>query len=75
METIYYNPRNLLNWQSIAKPTVMALGFFDGLHQGHRKVIQTALQKAKEKNVPLSVMSFFRIRKPLFQMEKNKFAI
>ena len=37
----------------------MALGFFDGLHQGHRKVIQTALQKAKEKSLPLSVMSFF----------------
>ena len=37
----------------------MALGFFDGLHHGHRKVIQTALQKAKEKNLPLSVMSFF----------------
>ena len=37
----------------------MALGFFDGLHQGHRKVIQTALNKAKEKNVQLSVMSFF----------------
>ena len=59
METIYINRDNILNWQSVAKPTVMALGFFDGLHQGHRKVIQTALQKAKEKNLPLSVMSFF----------------
>ena len=59
METIYVTRDNLLNWQSLAKPTVMALGFFDGLHQGHRKVIQTALQKAEEKNLPLSVMSFF----------------
>lgn len=59
METIFITRDNLLNWQSVATPTVMALGFFDGLHQGHRKVIQTALQKAKEKSLPLSVMSFF----------------
>ena len=59
METIFITRDNLLNWQSRAVPTVMALGFFDGLHHGHRKVIQTALQKAKEKNLPLSVMSFF----------------
>ena len=59
METIFINRDNILNWQSVATPTVMALGFFDGLHQGHRKVIQTALNKAKEKNVQLSVMSFF----------------
>ena len=37
----------------------MALGFFDGLHHGHRKVIQTALQKAKEKNVQLVGHEFF----------------
>lgn len=59
METIYLNRDNILSWQKSAIPTVMALGFFDGLHQGHRKVIQTALNKAKEKNVQLSVMSFF----------------
>lgn len=59
METIYLNRDNILGWQKSTIPTVMALGFFDGLHQGHRKVIQTALNKAKEKNVQLSVMSFF----------------
>lgn len=59
METIDITRDNLLNWQAKAKPTVMALGFFDGLHNGHRKVIGTASQKAKEKNLPLSVMSFF----------------
>ncbi|KAA9021030.1 FAD synthetase family protein [Niallia endozanthoxylica] len=59
METIYLTRGNVTSWQKIAKPSVMALGFFDGLHHGHRKVIQTALQKAKEKNVHLAVMSFF----------------
>lgn len=59
METIYLNRDNLQKWQTKAKPKVMALGCFDGLHNGHCKVIKTAYEKAKEKNVPLAVMSFF----------------
>jgi FAD synthase len=59
METIYLNPGNLAYWQQHARPNVMALGFFDGVHKGHREVIQTALVNAKEKNLLLSVMSFF----------------
>ena len=59
METIYVTRENVTSIQVSANPTIIALGFFDGLHQGHRKVIQTALQKAKEKNVRLAVMSFF----------------
>lgn len=39
-------------------PTVLALGYFDGVHLGHQKVIQTALNIAKEKGVTTSVMTF-----------------
>ncbi|MGE7762170.1 adenylyltransferase/cytidyltransferase family protein [Peribacillus sp. NPDC097895] len=59
METIHLNRENLATWQEKARPNVMALGCFDGLHHGHCKVIKTALQKAKEKKVSLTVMSFF----------------
>ena len=59
METISLNRENLAHWQKKAEPSVMALGFFDGLHNGHCEVIKTALRMAKEKNVTLSVMSFF----------------
>jgi cytidyltransferase-like protein len=59
METIYLNPENLAVYQQKASLSVMALGFFDGIHNGHREVIKTAYQKAKEKNLSLSVMSFF----------------
>ena len=59
METIYLNPENLADYQQKAKQSVMALGFFDGIHNGHREVIKTAFQKAKERNLSLSVMSFF----------------
>ncbi|PLS03709.1 bifunctional riboflavin kinase/FMN adenylyltransferase [Neobacillus cucumis] len=59
METILLNQQNLADWQKKASPNVMALGCFDGLHLGHCEVINTAIQKAKERQVPLSVMSFF----------------
>ncbi|MBV7503669.1 FAD synthetase family protein [Bacillus sp. sid0103] len=59
METFYLNPENLADFQQNATPSVMALGFFDGIHNGHREVIKTAFQKASEMNIPLSVMSFF----------------
>lgn len=59
METIYINRDNLADCQEKAEACVMALGFFDGLHYGHREVIKSALQKAKEKGVQLAVMSFF----------------
>lgn len=59
METIYINHDNLADWQGKANACVMALGFFDGLHYGHREVIKTALWIAKEKGVSLAVMSFF----------------
>ncbi|MGB3161166.1 riboflavin biosynthesis protein RibF [Carnobacterium sp.] len=37
---------------------VMALGFFDGVHRGHQKVIKQAKQLAVENNLKLSVMTF-----------------
>ena len=40
METIFINQDNLAYWQEKAKSTVMALGFFDGIHKGHCKVIK-----------------------------------
>jgi FAD synthase len=58
METIHMNQKNLHNWQKRSVPTVMALGYFDGLHKGHCHVIKTARLKAKELGLPLSVMSF-----------------
>jgi cytidyltransferase-like protein len=59
METIYLNRDNLRTWQEKAKPNVIALGCFDGLHNGHCKVINTAYEKANQMNVQLAVMSFF----------------
>lgn len=38
--------------------TVAAIGFFDGIHRGHQKVIQTAVTKAKESNMESAVITF-----------------
>jgi riboflavin kinase/FMN adenylyltransferase len=59
METIYLTKEILATYQEMASVNVMALGCFDGLHHGHLKVIQTAWQEAKERQVSLAVMSFF----------------
>jgi riboflavin kinase / FMN adenylyltransferase len=40
-------------------PCVMALGFFDGVHKGHRKIIETAKEIAKKEKIKFTVMTFF----------------
>ncbi|WP_134700419.1 bifunctional riboflavin kinase/FAD synthetase [Ammoniphilus sp. YIM 78166] len=45
--------------ESIAyEPTVLAIGYFDGVHQGHRRVIQKAIDLAKELRIKSAVMTF-----------------
>lgn len=37
---------------------VAAIGFFDGIHLGHKKVIEQAVQKAKDKGLKSAVITF-----------------
>lgn len=39
-------------------PAVLAIGFFDGVHLGHQRVIQEAKQIANDKQLALAVMTF-----------------
>ena len=36
----------------------MALGFFDGVHLGHQKVIKSAKKKSEEMGLKSAVMTF-----------------
>jgi riboflavin kinase/FMN adenylyltransferase len=45
--------------QADCPPTVMALGYFDGIHKGHQTVINTAKKIADEKGYMTAVMTFF----------------
>ena len=42
------------------KPSVIALGFFDGVHRGHAALLQRAAQRAKELGVESAVFTFNR---------------
>lgn len=59
MKVILIDAENLEAVQQKSEQSVMALGFFDGLHKGHQSVIQIAKRHASIKKLPLAVMSFF----------------
>ncbi|WP_348920240.1 riboflavin biosynthesis protein RibF [Enterococcus rotai] len=46
---------------------VMVLGFFDGVHRGHQKVIETGKKVAQEKGLKLAVMTFNQHPSIVFQ--------
>ena len=73
MKTIHLNSTNLGYWKNHSTPNVMALGFFDGIHNGHKKVIMTAGDVAKEKNLSLAVMSFFPHPKTILSKGNTEF--
>ncbi|MBA4538028.1 FAD synthetase family protein [Bacillus aquiflavi] len=58
MKTIFLHRENVQMIAKEAVPTVLAIGFFDGVHVGHQQVIKTAKQIAKKKKVKLGVMTF-----------------
>lgn len=41
------------------KPSVLALGAFDGVHRGHQYLISQAVERAKEENCCCGVFTFF----------------
>jgi riboflavin kinase / FMN adenylyltransferase len=55
--------------------TILALGNFDGVHKGHQKVLNAALEVAKKAEVPCGAMvfephprEFFNPAKPVFRL-------
>lgn len=59
METIHLTyPLTAETIADTAKPQILAIGQFDGLHLGHASVIETAVRLAAEAGLPSAVMSF-----------------
>lgn len=71
VETIYLSYPNHLE-KDVLRPTVMALGFFDGVHRGHQTVIQTAKQAADQLNIDCSVMTFYPHPKEVLGIYNDK---
>lgn len=70
MKIILVNEKNIAEVQQMSRDSVMALGFFDGVHKGHQKVIQQAKKAADVRDVSLSVMSFFPHPKTVFSNQE-----
>lgn len=70
MEVVRLNKQRLATMPKPARQ-VIALGFFDGVHKGHQRVIARARQLADERHVPLAVMTFNRHVSRVFNTSRN----
>ncbi|WP_071392761.1 FAD synthetase family protein [Bacillus tuaregi] len=73
MQIVFVNAHNLQEIKQSAPDVAMALGYFDGVHLGHQRVIQTAKEKAKSQNLSLAVLSFFPHPKSVLFPNKEVF--
>ncbi|HSJ38426.1 MAG TPA: bifunctional riboflavin kinase/FAD synthetase [Planococcus sp. (in: firmicutes)] len=58
MKIFHLNYPNHMKPEEETGPLSMALGFFDGVHKGHQKVIGEALEKAQQLDAKSAVMTF-----------------
>jgi riboflavin kinase / FMN adenylyltransferase len=58
MRIIYLNYPNHMKAEEDLGPLSLALGFFDGVHKGHQRVIGEAISRAHEQNIKSAVMTF-----------------
>lgn len=69
METILLD--NPIDSRKICSNAVVVLGFFDGVHIAHQKIIFKARKIADDKQVPLVVLTFDKHPKELYLDDKN----
>lgn len=72
MDIVHFNHQNRDTYQS-KTDQVVAIGFFDGLHRGHQKVIKEAKKIAEKKQLPLACMSFFPHPKEVLTNNNKQF--
>lgn len=58
METFFVSNDSIKQFHNVFDKQVLALGCFDGLHQGHCEVIKKAKHKAETHSIELAVMTF-----------------
>ena len=55
----------------ILKKIILVLGFFDGVHLGHQKLINEGKKISRRKNLPLVVMTFDHHPREVYDKNKN----
>ncbi len=61
----------LLEAQRPSEDTALIMGFFDGVHLGHQKVIKTGVELAKKHNLKSVLLTFDRSPRTVYQHEEN----
>ncbi|HEX5932902.1 MAG TPA: adenylyltransferase/cytidyltransferase family protein, partial [Pseudorhizobium sp.] len=56
--TVFHRNEKKEPLPDLLKGGVVAIGNFDGVHRGHRSVLEKALSLAAERNVPALVLTF-----------------
>ena len=51
---------NLEKIDRLESDTAIALGFYDGIHIGHKKILSAAIEAAKKKNLASAIFTFAR---------------
>ncbi|MGB9152105.1 MAG: bifunctional riboflavin kinase/FAD synthetase [Alphaproteobacteria bacterium] len=65
----------MVNKEISAKGGVFALGNFDGVHRGHRIVVESAVEKARARNIPARVLTFEPHPRSIFQPDAPPFRL
>ncbi len=56
MKTIYFDLNSRIAYKT--GPLVAAIGFFDGLHKGHKKLVDETIKQAKKNNMKATLITF-----------------
>lgn len=68
MKTVYLNDIHFfIEWP---QPALVALGFFDGIHLGHQRLIMKGKEIAKRNGLEFAVMTFYPHPKEVIKGEK-----
>lgn len=60
--------KNILEYKA-AKGAVVTIGTFDGLHQGHQKILDRVIEKSRKENLTSVVLTFFPHPRMVLQPE------
>ncbi|MED5051469.1 cytidyltransferase [Anoxybacillus rupiensis] len=71
METVYIRHPISASVTAQMRPCVLALGFFDGVHLGHKEVLEAAKAAAKQKQLSFGVMTFYPHPKDIIQANEE----
>lgn len=55
-------------------PCVLTIGNFDGLHRGHRALLERLTEKARTLSLPATVMTFEPHPRELFTPNRRRYA-